>query len=213
VGYLENHPENTYRFYNPKTKKIIISRDITWLNKNENSTTNRFEEIEVDKSSDMKEDTEETKEEKTISKSRLTRELKGLDTFYNRINENMSYALISAITSTPGEPETYEEAMESKEHDKWKEAIELELTNMEKRKVWEIIDLSELSQVRKLLSNKWTFKVKKKKQLIQEGLIELNFIRTTENYADMFTKNVTHDKYMKFTNGIGIQKNENQESK
>ena len=33
VGYSSNSSPDTYRFYDPKTKKINISRDVTWLNK------------------------------------------------------------------------------------------------------------------------------------------------------------------------------------
>ena len=33
VGYADNHAGNVYRFVNLKTKKIILSRDITWMNK------------------------------------------------------------------------------------------------------------------------------------------------------------------------------------
>ena len=32
VGYADNHAGNVYRFVNLKTKKIILSRDITWMN-------------------------------------------------------------------------------------------------------------------------------------------------------------------------------------
>ncbi len=30
VGYAENHAEDCYRLYNPVTRKIILSRDVTW---------------------------------------------------------------------------------------------------------------------------------------------------------------------------------------
>ena len=33
VEYADNHAGNVYRFVNMKTKKIILSRDVTWLNK------------------------------------------------------------------------------------------------------------------------------------------------------------------------------------
>ena len=31
VGYTLNHGAGTYRLYNPKTKRIIMSRDVTWM--------------------------------------------------------------------------------------------------------------------------------------------------------------------------------------
>ena len=33
VGYADNHAGNVYRFVNLKTKRVILSRDITWMNK------------------------------------------------------------------------------------------------------------------------------------------------------------------------------------
>ena len=33
VGYAENHPTGTYRIFNPKTKRIILTRDVTFLQK------------------------------------------------------------------------------------------------------------------------------------------------------------------------------------
>ena len=33
VGYSNNHPSDTYRFINLRTKKLIMSRDYRWLEK------------------------------------------------------------------------------------------------------------------------------------------------------------------------------------
>ena len=30
VGYAENHSNDTYVMYNPKTNKTLMSRDVTW---------------------------------------------------------------------------------------------------------------------------------------------------------------------------------------
>ncbi|MCP3667476.1 MAG: DDE-type integrase/transposase/recombinase, partial [Gammaproteobacteria bacterium] len=43
VGYTENHADDCFRFYNPVTRKIILSRDVTW---DERKDTN--EELEKD---------------------------------------------------------------------------------------------------------------------------------------------------------------------
>ena len=32
VGYADDHAGNVYRFINIQTKKIILSRDVQWLN-------------------------------------------------------------------------------------------------------------------------------------------------------------------------------------
>ena len=30
VGYAKNHTRDTYKLYNPETKKVIINREIKW---------------------------------------------------------------------------------------------------------------------------------------------------------------------------------------
>ena len=30
VGYSKNHTRDTYKLYNPETKRVIMSRDIKW---------------------------------------------------------------------------------------------------------------------------------------------------------------------------------------
>jgi hypothetical protein len=30
VGYADNHPADTYRMYDPRTKKVVLSRNIQW---------------------------------------------------------------------------------------------------------------------------------------------------------------------------------------
>ena len=33
MGYSSKYPSSTYRFYNPKTGKIMMLRDVRWLDK------------------------------------------------------------------------------------------------------------------------------------------------------------------------------------
>lgn len=30
IGYAMNHPSGTYRFYNPKTKSVVVSNNVKW---------------------------------------------------------------------------------------------------------------------------------------------------------------------------------------
>ena len=39
VGYAENHPAGTYRIFNPKTRKIILTQDMTFLQKSYGEVT------------------------------------------------------------------------------------------------------------------------------------------------------------------------------
>ena len=31
VGYAYNHTRETYKFYNPETKRVVMTRDINWV--------------------------------------------------------------------------------------------------------------------------------------------------------------------------------------
>ena len=31
VGYSDNHTRDTYKLYNPETNRVVISRDIKWV--------------------------------------------------------------------------------------------------------------------------------------------------------------------------------------
>ena len=31
VGYAENHTGDTYKLYNPETKRVIMKRDVNWV--------------------------------------------------------------------------------------------------------------------------------------------------------------------------------------
>ena len=33
IGYAKNYPTGTYQIFNPKTKRIILTRDVTFLQK------------------------------------------------------------------------------------------------------------------------------------------------------------------------------------
>ena len=43
VGYALNHGPGTYRLYNPKTKRIIMSRDVQWMDFNPKKLEDDFE--------------------------------------------------------------------------------------------------------------------------------------------------------------------------
>ena len=66
VGYHDDHAGDVYRLYNPKTKRIMTSRDVRWLNKlygayySEQDTGSRFAELGRDMSdSDESSDSED----------------------------------------------------------------------------------------------------------------------------------------------------------
>ena len=50
VGYADDHTPDTYRMFNPKTKKILLSRDIRWMDtfKLEDKADNRIKIIDYE---------------------------------------------------------------------------------------------------------------------------------------------------------------------
>ena len=94
LGYLENHAGNTYKFLSLDTRKVVISRDVIWLNKNygEWKGLNGIHTTKIDQNDEEDDFNTETKpieilsdeniddnpNETTTSSMRLTRELKGL---------------------------------------------------------------------------------------------------------------------------------------
>ena len=180
VGYAENHTKDVYRFLNIHTKRIILSRDVRWLNiiwkryKDKSIYAKRQAELFLDDEEsslgdeiyfeDLKEESERDgnnteiqknlgidinmigAREETLGKTRS--ETQGL---LSPTNESMERAdltmedwiqetcFISAVTSGPNEPKTFQEAWHSpvkEERDNWQKAIRKEIKSMIDGGVW-----------------------------------------------------------------------------
>ena len=71
--------------------------------------------------------------------------------------------LISAVTSGPTEPRTFQEAWHypiEKDRDNWRVAIRKEIRSMINRGVWRKTDRAKILKNRRLIGNKWVFKIK-----------------------------------------------------
>ena len=161
VGYADDHAGNVYRFINIQTKKIILSRDIQWLNSfwkeykktkddskklidefysldeddqtQEESETEELKENEIEVSKDSG-DGNNTEEQKKLGidiqmigarKEELGRTRSQTKEMMSPRNESMERAeltmedwihetcLLSAVTSGPTEPKTFQEAWHS----------------------------------------------------------------------------------------------------
>ena len=185
VGYADDHTKDVYRFLNIHTKRIILSRDVRWLNimwkrykKKSIYARSRVElfldeeesSLEDDKSfgelsikgieevSDDDGNNTETQwklgidinmigaREETLGRTRS--ETKSIS---SPTNESMERAdltledwiqetcLISAVTSGPTEPKTFQEAWHSpveEERNNWQMAIRKKIKSMIDRGVW-----------------------------------------------------------------------------
>ena len=72
--------------------------------------------------------------------------------------------LISAMASGPTEPKTFQEAWHSpveEENENWQVAIRKEMRSMINRGVWRKIDRAKIPENRRLIGNKWVFKIKR----------------------------------------------------
>ena len=72
--------------------------------------------------------------------------------------------MISAVTSGPTEPKTFQKAWHSpveEERQNWQIAIRKEIKSMINRGVWRKIDKVKIPVNRRLIGNKWAFKIKR----------------------------------------------------
>ena len=73
-------------------------------------------------------------------------------------------SLISAVTSGPTEPKTFQEAWHlrtEKERNNWRTAIRKETRSMNERAVWRKTDRKKIPSNRNLIGSKWVFKIKR----------------------------------------------------
>ena len=169
---------------------------------------NELEEIEETKDSEDGNNTEEHKKlgidiqmigarEKELGKTRSpTKEL------MSPRNESMERTeltmedwihetcLISAVTSGPTEPKTFQEAWHSpveEERNNWQAAIRKEIKSMINRGVWRKVDKVKIPENRRLIGNKWVFKIKRdgtyRARLAALGYSQIPGIDYTDNFA------------------------------
>ena len=103
--------------------------------------------------------------------------------------------LTSAVTSGPTEPKTFQEAWHSpveEERDNWQTAIRKEIKSMINRGVWRKIDKVKIPENRRLIGNKWVFKIKRdgtyRARLVALGYSQIPGVDYTDNFAK-----VAHD--------------------
>ena len=103
--------------------------------------------------------------------------------------------LISAVTSGPTEPKTFQEAWHcpiENEKERWRIAIRKEIRSMIERGVWRKTDRKKIPNNRRLIGNKWVFKIKRdgtyRARLVALGYSQIPGVDYTDNFAP-----VAHD--------------------
>ena len=234
VGYVDGHTKDVYRFLNIHTKRLILSRDVRWLNiiwkrykkiyarsqveiflDDEESSLDddkSFGEISIkDIVEGSEDDGKNTETQRRLgidinmigareeSLGRTRSETKELS---SPTNESMERAditledwiqetcLISAVTSGPTEPKTFQEAWHSPVEEKrnnWQMAIRKEIKSMIDRGVWRKVDRKNIPNNRRLIGNKWVFKIKRvgtyRARLVALGYSEIPGVDYTDNFA------------------------------
>ena len=195
VGYADDHSRDVHRFLNIHTKRIIISRDVRWLNiiwkhcRRKSIYARKQVELFLDEEEKSIEDersfgeisVEETEEKpKGDGNNTAIQKRLGLDTniigareetlgktrsetkeMSSPRNESMERAdltvedwiqetcLISAVTSGPTEPKTFQEAWHypiENDRNNWRAAIRKEIRSMINRGVWRKTDRAKMTR-------------------------------------------------------------------
>ena len=109
--------------------------------------------------------------------------------------------LISVVTSGPTEPRTFKEAWHhqiEKERENWRAAIWKEIKSMIERGVWKKTDRKKIPSNRRLIGNKWVFKIKRdgtyRARLVALGYSQIPGFDYTDNFAP-----VAHDVSFRIT--------------
>ena len=103
--------------------------------------------------------------------------------------------LISVVTSGPTEPKTSQKAWHypiEKERDNWRAAIRKEIRRMIEKEVWRKTDRKKIPSNRRLIGNKWVFKIKRdgtyRARLVALGYNQIPGVDYIDNFAP-----VAHD--------------------
>lgn len=197
VGYDKN--STNYRLFNPVTRKIIVSRNVVFNETNQSGlkpTTVKIE-IESDDVTDFGEQEgvenqvqrgEENEQEEHHESAEESDEIPNLRPQRNvRLPARFDDFHLNFVEIDI--PDTYEDAIKSKEYDKWKKAIDEEYAALLKNNTWKMVEIPEN---KKLIESRWVFRVKRnqdgtisryKARLCAKGYAQKQGIDYNEIYA------------------------------
>eukprot|EP00253_Pinus_taeda_P002182 PITA_02182 len=145
VGY--DYAVKGYMLWDPPSRKIVISRDVTF-----------------DESSLLKSNVERIEHEHVSPNQQVQLEARIFDTLRGSTRERKTpkryedSASSFALITKDGEPSCYQEAVDDTDSEKWKMAMEEEMDSLAKNNTW---DLVELLEGRSVVGCKWVFKLKR----------------------------------------------------
>ncbi|CAN0447533.1 unnamed protein product, partial [Pylaiella littoralis] len=84
-------------------------------------------------------------------------------------------------------PNTYKDAIQSPQHEQWKEAIDNEMNNLKKHKVYKLVPISSVPKTEKIIGTRFVFKQKVdgrfKARLVVQGHVQEAGIDYGRSYA------------------------------
>lgn len=199
VGYSSQ--VKGYRLWSVKEKKIVVSRDVKFdenefdynsivqISESKNETGNEW--VQIDDISGRKRSNEPlipcyTEEHKNVEEVNRNERIQLRDR--NTLKRPDFYVATSNVKQND-EPQSYEDAVGSKEKDLWEEAMNEEYNALMKMNVW---DLVELPKGRRAIGCKWVYKIKRnadgsieryKARLVAKGFTQSQGIDYDETYS------------------------------
>ncbi|GJW36958.1 retrovirus-related pol polyprotein from transposon TNT 1-94 [Tanacetum coccineum] len=136
---------NWYRLWDPTAHKVVVSRDVVFMENKIQENEEAAPQHEVNK----------TNESQALRTHTLNRERRrpGWHSDYV-IESNVAYCLLTG----DGEPLNLQGALNNLDASFWKEAMQEEIKALHKNKTWELVPLP---GGRKPIGNKWVYKIKK----------------------------------------------------
>ena len=206
VGYCPDHASGTYRMYNLSTKKVIVTRDVKWLNKLYAEWSKATLNVELESESDSDEENADTKEKQdsgrddgdSVKSSKLDRELRKLYTTYNPTTvmapEVVECAFVGGTLEGHDNPRSFQEAWhhpDPVERKHWRDAIRKEFRCMIEKGVWRKVKSSSMGSDRRLVGCVWVFKKKKngvyRARLCAQGFTQVPGIDHKDNFSPVVT--------------------------
>lgn len=206
VGYCEH--SKAYRLLDMKTNKIVISRDVKFLEQNEFSAGTEKKEL-VDEnvvyfpSPELNEVSSVLSEEEDFygfesNNSDTSSEVERVEEIprnvsadghrvSSRVNKGIPAKKYGYKVYFEDDPVTYEEAMSRPDREQWLKAMKSEMKALNKNETW---DLVELPKGQKTVGSKWVFKLKEtangekkyKTRFVAKGFSQ----KYGENYDEIF---------------------------
>lgn len=154
LGYAPNG----YRLWNPRKRKIVISRDVKFEERN-NEWENKIEKVNIKVT---KGDEEENEEQRTQGQNEEEEDSENTMSEYEEVEEQSEHEeeeekqIPRRSTRERTIPKkyrdyvylTYQQAVTGEERNKWKQAIKEEQISHDKNKTWELVDRVEAGEKR-----------------------------------------------------------------